>query len=880
MGLTPGTKLGPYEILAPLGAGGMGEVYRARDTRLDRTVAIKILPPHLANDPIRKQRFEREAKSISGLNHPNICTLHDVGSQDGIDYLVMECVEGESLSQRLEKGALPVEQVLKIGREIADALDKAHRSGIIHRDLKPGNIMLTKAGAKLLDFGLARPASQAATLATMTATGSRHSAVTQEGTIVGTFQYMSPEQVEGKELDPRSDIFSLGAVLYEMLTGQRAFEGKSQLSVASAILEKEPAPISTLKPMSPRSLEHVIRRCLAKDPDDRWQTARDVSLKLSSVTESVSVPQTLVRPRMPMWKILREWLAWSVVGLLLFGFAYFYMRPRVSSEQFQRPIRASILPPDKHLIPWSNSAAVSPDGHLLVFSAHDLQDYSQLWLRPIESLVARPLPGTEGGYLPFWSPDSRWIAFYSGSKLKKISIDGGMPLEICDGPQGRGGTWGPDGTILFVPGFGIPISSVPSSGGTPVPVTRLDKSLQELTHRWPEFLPDGKHFLFFSRGSQNAIYVGLLGSNQRKLILKNDSNAIYVPPGYLLFAKNGVLMAQSFDANRMELSGTALPIADDVPTQGITQHALFSASNNGIISIQPKLGKQVQPVWVDRSGKVVEVLADPAMYSDEVLSPNGQRVALVIVDPQDGSFNTWLLDLRGRQKTRLTFEPSVGQDPVWSPDGNEVIFASNRLGVNKIFRIPATGIGQAELYLPSEDSDAPTSWSFDGRYIAFIRNPVDKPDKKSLWILPTFGDKKPYHLIERVDSIGDAAFSPNGKWIAFQSDETGHSEVYVVPFPKADRQIPISSGGGWAPRWSRDGRELFYLNFDGMLISASVHEAENKLQVSDAHPLFKTTSSTFGVSPDGKRFLVYKDADDQPTSAITLVIDWMKGLPR
>ena len=880
MSIAPGTRFGPYEILSPLGAGGMGEVYRAKDTRLDRTVAIKILPAHFSNDPLRKQRFEREAKAISGLNHPNICTLHDVGSQDGAAYLVMEYVDGESLAKRLARGPLSLDQVLKVGREMADALDRAHRSGIIHRDLKPGNIMLTKTGAKLLDFGLARPALPAASIATLTASAAQQAPVTQEGTIVGTFQYMSPEQVEGKELDARSDIFSLGAVLYEMVTGQRAFEGKSQLSVASAILEKDPAPISTLKPMSPRSLDHIIRRCLAKDRDDRWQTARDLGLELNSVVQNDSATRSDAVRGYQRWRSPAKWFALGLVAALLPTTAYFLLRSQVGLELQQQTIRSSVLPPDRHRIDRSDLGALSPDGHLLVFPAYASDGSSQLWLRPLDSPTARPLPGTEGGEGVFWSPDSRWIAFFSGAKLEKMSIDGGAPIVICNASNGRGGSWGPDGTILFVPGYSNPIYSVAATGGTPTAVTQLDKSSGQLTDRWPTFLPDGKHFLFFSRGQQTGEYVGTLGSTERKLILKNDSNAIYVPPGYLLFVRNGDLMAQPLDTKRMELSGTALAITENVPTDGLTQNALFSASNNGIVSIQPLLGKLVQPVWTDRSGKILESLGEPGMYGDITLSPDGQKVAFVNIDPQDGSYNTWILDLRGHQKTRLTYESAVGYNPAWSPDGNEILFTTTRLGKAQIFSIPASGIGQAKLFLSSEDFDFSSAWSPDGRYVAFSRNPTGEPDKRSLWIAPTFGDRKPHRLIEAVGYVGGANFSPDGKWLAYHSNETGRLEVYIVPFPEANRKIPVSSGGGSMPRWSHDGRELYYLGDDGMLMTASIQTGKNGLQVSKAQPLFKVNSMGFGVSPDGKRFLMCKDADDQPTSAITIITNWTRALQK
>jgi Tol biopolymer transport system component len=524
---------------------------------------------------------------------------------------------------------------------------------------------------------------------------------------------------------------------------------------------------------------------------------------------------------------------------------------------------------------------MSPDGRLFVFPALDQEGNSQLWLRPLDSLTARPLPGTDDGYEPFWSPDSRWIAFFSGSKLKKIAVDGGAPVDICETSQARGGSWGPDGTIIFVPGFATPIYSVPATGGTPAPATQLDKSLQEITHRWPAFLPDGRHFLFFSRGPQSAIYATALGSAQRRLILNNDSNAIYVAPGYLLFVHNGVLMAQKFEADQLELSGAAQLVADNVANNALIQHGLFSASNNGIISIQPRAAALVQPVWVDRSGKVLEVLAEPAMYTNAVISPDGQKAAVVMIDPQNGSWNTWILDLKGHQKSRITSEPSVGYSPVWSPDGNEILFTTSRLGAPKIFRIPSTGVGQPTPFLPSDDADFSAAWSPDGRYIVFIRNPVGEPNQGSLWIAPTFGDKKPYRLIEAIGSVGEPDISPDGKWLAYDSKETGRWEVYVVPFPEANRKIPVSSGSGTKPKWARDGKELYYLRDDGTLEVVAIHAGKDGLHVGNTQTLFKLNDIVFDfdVSPDGK-LLVFKDAGDQPTSAITLITNWPKALQK
>jgi eukaryotic-like serine/threonine-protein kinase len=883
MGLAPGTKLGPYEILAPLGTGGMGEVYRARDTRLDRTVAIKILPSHLANDPIRKQRFEREAKAISGLNHPNICTLHDVGSQDGIDYLVMECVDGDSLARRLEQGPLPVEKVLKIGREIADALDKAHHNGIIHRDLKPANIMLTKSGAKLLDFGLARPTSPSASIATMTGTSAQQASVTQEGTIVGTFQYMSPEQVEGKELDARSDVFSFGAVLYEMVTGLRAFEGKSQLSVASAILEKEPSSISSIKPMSPRRLDHIIRRCLAKDPDERWQTARDLALELKSIELEDAPSAGRSSGWMHASRNSRDWLFRVLTALLAISTVFLLLRPRQKTEPSQETIRSSILVPQgEELDEWSGTA-ISPDGKYLVFSASAPGWGGKLWIRRLDSLTAKPLSGTDGAAHPFWSPDSKWIGFDSGSKLRKISVDGGTVVDICDAANMRGGSWGTKDGILFVSGVGVPVSLVPAAGGTPVAVTELDKSIGELTHRWPVFLPDGKHFLYFSRGKENAVYAASLDSKERKLILKNETNALYVSPGYLLFVRSGVLMAQRFDAANLELSGTAMAIADSVAVFAGQQRALFSASENGIVAIQSKVKLLAQLVWVDQSGRVLETLGEPAMfeYSDLSVARDGQKIALGIIDPVDGSNNIWVYDLASHQRTRLTFEKLLAQNPVWSADSSRIIFTSNRLGPPKLFSIPATGVGEGELLLSSDQSDVSRASSPDGRYLIFTRTPLDKMLDHTLWVLPLVGERKPYPMFSATHfQQWDATFSQDGKWVAYQSNESGEPEIYIAPFPEARLKIQVSKNTGWEPRWSPDGREIYYIGKDRTLMVASIPFTKGVAEVAATRTLFKLEIPQFDVSRDGKRFLVYKVVDNQEPPAVTIVSNWTNVLTR
>jgi serine/threonine protein kinase len=592
MTLASGTRFGPYEIVSPLGAGGMGEVYRAKDTRLERTVAVKILPAHFSSDPVRKHRFEREAKAISGLNHPHICVLYDVGHQDGVDYLVMECVEGETLAKRLEKGPLPLEQVVKYGAQIADALDKAHRSGIVHRDLKPGNIMLTPTGAKLLDFGLARPVVNLSSGTTPTATSAN--SLTEQGTIVGTFQYMSPEQVEGKELDGRSDIFSLGAVLYEMLTGQRAFEGKSQLSVASAILEKEPTPISSVKPLTPPALDHAIRRCLAKDYEERWQSARDLRLELSWIGLSASSD---AKPQVVNGKQrARERAAWLMAGLFAAisaaAFWWSWSRPAIEEQRLQFKIEPP--PGEDFLLLSSGGSAISPDGRSVAYVALSNRG-SKLWVQSLDSATARELPGTEAAQYPFWSPDSRSLGFFANGKLQRIAFDGVPPVVLAEAPNPRGGAWSSREIILFSPSAVSGIWKVAASGGAAGPLTNLDESQAEFTHRWPAFLSDGNRFMYMSRGERagiGSIYLSSLDRPQEKTVLVKEAtaNAVYAParrnhPEYLYSQRQQALLAQPFDSSHARFIGDAVPVpgAEAVALSGALAHSSVSVSNDGKI---------------------------------------------------------------------------------------------------------------------------------------------------------------------------------------------------------------------------------------------------------------------------------------------------------
>ncbi len=652
MGLASGTKLGPYEIQSPLGAGGMGEVYRARDTRLDRTVAIKILPSHLSENAEAKQRFDREARTISSLNHPNICTLHDVGRQDGVDYLVMEYLEGETLADRLRKGPLPVAQVLKYGVEICDGLEKAHRSGVTHRDLKPGNIMLTKTGAKLMDFGLAKAlvaradATSGLTVTMTTPVGSHP--LTAQGTVVGTFQYMAPEQVEGKEADARSDIFALGAVLYEMATAKRAFEGKTAASAMAAVLEREPAPISSVQPMSPAGLDHVVQGCLAKDPEARWQSAADIARELRWIASGGSgvgvAPPVKIGPR---W---REHMIWAAVAaVLLVALAWSTLR----GHEPERTLRSFLPPPAQMSFDFtgdfSGPPAISADGTAVAFCARTQRERDVIWVQSLGDLAPKKIDGTEGASFPFWSADGKFLGFFADSHLKKVPAAGGPVTILAEAPNPRGGSWNQDNVIIYEPDYRDTLWRISAAGGSPVRLTKFEND-KHTTHRWPQFLPDGKHFLFFatnhSGDSEHGIYFGSLADGTYKHVLDADSGGQYAS-GYLIYHLQSQLQAQKFDDATGTVSGEPVTLANLVEYDTGTWHTTFTASQNGLLVYEPgskTLGTDV--VWMDRSGKTLSKVAERAFYKGAGrISPDGKRLAISMGDPQA---DIWVLDLASR----------------------------------------------------------------------------------------------------------------------------------------------------------------------------------------------------------------------------------------
>jgi eukaryotic-like serine/threonine-protein kinase len=876
MPLALGTHLGPYEIGAPLGAGGMGEVYRARDTRLDRTVAIKILPAQFSADPVRKQRFEREAKTISSLNHPHICVLYDVGSQDGIDYLVMECVEGETLAKRLEKGPLPLEQVLKYGMQVADALDKAHRSGVVHRDLKPGNIMLTSTGAKLLDFGLAKPAATLTSVATLTAAVTQSSPMTEQGAIVGTFQYMSPEQIEGKELDGRSDIFSLGAVLYEMLTSQRAFPGKSQLSVASAILEKEPAPISSVKPLTPPALDHAIRRCLTKEPEGRWQNAADLVGELQWIAEAGSqagVPAPIVSRRK-----LRERVTQVVAAVFVLSTIALAALLVVRAPQPPQPLRLSAeIGADANLYTdWGPAAILSPDGTRLAFVAAGSDQKRRIYVRSLDQLQATALSGTENARNPFFSPDGQWLGFFADGKLKKISTQGGAAVMLCDASNDRGGSWSEDGTIVFTPVIRAALSKVSSAGGPPQPLTTLDKQAGDLTHRWPQVLPGGKAVLFTSSITTASyedaeIVVYSMSSGQRKTVQRGGFHPRYLRSGHIVYMHEGMLFAVPFDLKRLEVTGQPAPVFEGVVAVPSNGGAQFSFSETGnLVYVAGRGGFQnVSVYWMDRQGKFTLLRDTPGDYLNPAFSPDGKRLALEIVDSK--ASNIWVYEWERDTLTRLTFGGEDNFRPVWTPDGRRITYSSfEKSGEFSLNWKPADGAGDAVRLTESKNEENAQSWRPDGKVLAFYQlNPGSSWD---ILTLPVEGNEKsgwkpgkPQPFLSSPFSEMTPAFSPDGRWLAYQSDESGSNEVYVRPFPGPGGKWQISTGGGLLPKWSRNGKELFYRTEDNRIMVATyTSSAESfrpdkpQLWSPGQFSSFHGYTYTFDPHPDGKRFAVLK----------------------
>jgi len=893
MVLTSGSKLGAYEIQSLLGAGGMGEVYRARDTRLDRTVAIKVLSHHLSANPEARERFEREARAISALNHPCICTLYDVGHQDGTEFLVMEYLEGESLADRLKKGALSLKKTLKVGIDVCEALEVAHRQGIVHRDLKPGNIMLTPVSAKLMDFGLAKPVGVAASssrpgtapsfTAVATATGSSPlSPLTTAGTVVGTVQYMSPEQIEGREADPRSDIFALGSVLYEMAAGKRPFEGKSQISLASAILEKDPEPISAIKPMIPAAFEHAVGTCLQKDPEQRYQTAHDLKLQLQWIATSSSSGAMAAIPRTHARKRERLWWALAFVIALALGVTIGTLVER--SGPPPQVTRTVITPPEKTMLNLSGDAAgppvLSPDGSMLAFTATKADGSTAIWVRPLDSLEAHVVPGTENAIFPFWSPDNRSLGFFAEGKLKAVDLSGNSTQVLANAPFGRGGSWGPGGVILFSPETQSSLMRISASGGTPVAVTRVDTS-KHTSHRWPFFLPDGRHFLYLaihhdpSKWANDTLFYASLDGRENRPLFQSLSNAIYAA-GYLIFARGDQLMAQPFDPDSGTLSGEPVSIARGVMNDVTTWHMDASAFRDKLLVLGNGGSGDWQLVWVDRGGKQVSTLADklPNLQT-AVISPKGDRIALQI---DTGQNDIWVLDIARGVRTRLTFGPISNASPIWSPDGKWIAYTSDRNGRSNLYRKASDGSGPEELLLTDEQIINANDWTQDGKYLIYSRGAFGDQE---LWALPLEGDRKPWLVVPHDSNavVTQGHVSPDGHWLTYTSNESGGPEVYVAAF-RGQGKWQVSASGGAQSSWSRDGKELYYMDPRFNLFAVPVKEVEGALQFGTPQQLVSNWSSPqvfYDVAPDGKKILLDR-ISQQVSQSVTVVTNFAAGL--
>ncbi len=888
MTLAAGSRLGPYEILSPLGAGGMGEVYRARDTRLGREVAVKVLPPGLTNSDQARQRFEREARTISQLSHPHICALHDVGRQDGVEYLVMELLEGQTLSERLAKGPLPLEQSLRYGTQIADALEKAHRQGIVHRDLKPGNIMLTGSGVKILDFGLARAIGPSPAAESLTGLPTE-TPLTEAGTILGTVQYMAPEQLEGKEADARTDIYALGLVLYEMTTGRKAFTGATRASLIGAILRDEPAPISRDQPLSPRSLDRVVATCLDKEPEDRWQTARDVALQLEGIRQERSAPDAAIAAPARRTRV-SSLIPWAV-AVIAVGFGIFGLTSKLKPSARSQPLHTVLLPPPNTTfnVTGANSAAVavSPDGRRLVFGARDPDGSSHLWVRDLEAREPYRVPGGEGGLFPFWSADSRFIGFFARGALKVVEASRSpQPPRVLtnDIVEARGGSWGADGTILYSPGNRSVLMRVPAAGGKPVPATSLEAG--EVGHRWPRFLPGSRRFLYdiMQPNRARATFMDSLDGKMRRRIASDDVSVTYASPGYLLFRRTDNLLAAACDPDSLALRQEPSVLAPDLRGSNSVGAPFFSVSEN-LLVYSPHPASTARMVWLDRSGKELSSVGAGAAGNSQsfALSSDGRTAAV----SQGAPPNLWILDTGAGRDIRLTRDLAAQLMPVMSPDGRRIFFSANPRGPWDIWEIATDGASASKPFLQSETTLAVNDVSPDGRYRLYREfNPRTLGDLK---VVSLTGDRQPRPFVATADDETNGDFSPDGRWVAYVSDESGRKEVYAASFPDATRRLRVSSEGGSQPRWSRDGKELYFVR-SGQLMAVDVIRNGDDLAFGQAHPLFALSLFAFAdsgfdaitrydVAPDG-RFLALVRAREEASDSLDVVLNWAEALKK
>ncbi len=898
MTLPAGTRLGPYQIQAPLGAGGMGEVYRARDTRLGREVAIKVLPPSLAVDTDRLRRFETEARSASSLNHPNIVTIHDIGESGGTSFIAMEMVDGQTLRELLAEGPLPTKRLLAIAAQVADGLAKAHGAAIVHRDLKPENVMVTRDGfVKILDFGLAKLTqpeepdgrTQAPTMSGATAVGS----------VMGTVGYMSPEQAMGKPVDFRSDHFSFGSIAYELATGQRAFARDSVPETLTAIIRDEPEPIASLNPQTPAPLRWIVERCLAKSPEGRYAATRDLAHDLAALRERLAETTSVAaaaRGHSPSPRWLVGLAAAGLLAAAAFATLSALRRPLVPPAW---PVRFEVRAPQGTRFEWApmqNLFALSPDGRRIAFAARRLDGLSSLWVRPLAELSAAAVAGTEGAAAPFWSPDGRFIAFFADGKLKKVDAAGGLPVTICDVPVAfPSGSWGSEHSILFA-GLTQPVVNlVPEGGGAPRAILKADSSRHEVSVCWPSFLPDGRHFLYVGRSDaekQTYVRVASLEDGRTSPLLMNCSRAQYVSgdpsapadrrSGRLLYARDGNLLIQRFDPARLRLTGDAMASGEEVFQHALIGAGPFSASDSGVLASRGKAGP-TRLAWVDRTGRETGSLASPAQFRSVRLSPDSRKVLVSGIDLRTGLLNLWAGDVVRDVLTRLDLGSDDYHTGVWSPDGTRLVFSVGSMRhAPSLYAVSLRGASASESILAPDGIQHPDDWSPDGRSILYFAAQTESGT--GLWVLNLEGEPKPRRLVSVSDPtyLTHAQFSPDGRWIAYCAPEAGRSEVYVTSFPEPGERVRVSVSGGATPRWRRDGRELYFMSAGNEMVATAI-ELGSSVKVGASRPLFRMNPEgwqDYDVTADGQRFLAVVNMAAVDVDAIAVTVHWQSRLGR
>ena len=880
MSLAAGIQLGRYEICSKLGAGGMGEVYLARDMEIGRDVAIKVLPSTFSDDQERLQRFQLEARAAGALNHPNILSIYDIGKHDGAPYVVSELLEGETLRAKISGSPLSQRRAIDYALQMAHGLAAAHEKGIIHRDLKPDNIFITNDGrAKILDFGLAK-LTQVDGNQKQTDIPTRR-VDTDPGVVLGTVGYMSPEQLKGRPVDQRSDIFSFGAILYEMLSGRRAFHGESTAETMSAILREDPPGLSETNQQVSPAFERLVNHCIEKNPEERFHSVSDLAFAIEALSGSASsFDKTVPIPISTNRSFTRERLIWItlIAVLLLSAIALAFSNFRRVPQEAQI-IRFVISPADQTAF---SGAVISPDGRRLAISIRDPSGKTLLWIRSLDALSAQPLSGTDYASGPFWSPDGRSIGFFSGNKLKRIDISGGPPQTICDvGSIGASATWNAFGVIIFTPDTGSSLYRVPANGGVATQITTLDESKQEVAHKYPEFLPDGNHFLYLAQSSQienNSIYVGALDSKEKQQILKTKAQAAYMPPGYILFMRDRTLMAQPFDATKLQLTGEPVFVAEQVGFNTVLGFANFSVSDNGVVTYMNASNTGGQPTLFDRAGKPLSTIGQPGEYFNISLSPDEKRLAVAISSAQSGARDVWLIDIARGTPTQFTFDPAEDFIPVWSPDGSRIVFVSDREGNGNLYQKSASGAGNEELLLKTNERKWAGDWSRDGRFLIYT---ALGPNTHDLWILPMTGDKKPFPFLQSTSSEDHGRFSPDGHFIAYSSDESGRYEVYVQTFPVSGGKWLISRDGGAQPHWRADGKEIFFIAPDRKMMAADVKLEGLTFEGSVPKALFQTQlisypnpRNSYEVSADGQRFVIITPLQENTSTPITVVANW------